>query len=190
MKRQVVAFSLAIGASLGVLHCDAGEPAVPGRDVPVVPPAADSISDAGVAADADAGPTGPTCIEPEAGAPIVDGGDADGGDGGIAPTFTNVWTTILEVKGCTGCHGTGGSGKLSMPDKCSAWTNLREQKAQGAACGSSGLTRVVPGDPNASLLVQKVEGPSCGSKMPIGGSLDATQINLVRAWIAAGANYD
>jgi hypothetical protein len=41
-------------------------------------------------------------------------------------------------------------------------------------------------------LVLKVAGqPPCGNRMPLGGkALSATQIRLIRSWVAAGANDD
>jgi hypothetical protein len=48
---------------------------------------------------------------------------------------------------------------------------------------------VVPGDPDASYLYQKLaeDPPAVGDRMPIGSPLDPTRLALVRAWIAAGA---
>jgi len=53
-----------------------------------------------------------------------------------------------------------------------------------------GLVRVAPGDPDGSFLVIKLEGPPLeyGSRMPmLGDALTPTQIQLVRDWIAQGA---
>lgn len=52
-----------------------------------------------------------------------------------------------------------------------------------------GATRVIPGDPENSYLVRKIEGRNInGVRMPSGGSpLTQQQINTIRAWIAAGA---
>ena len=53
-----------------------------------------------------------------------------------------------------------------------------------------GLLRVNPGNPDASYLVQKIQGNAAvGSRMPANGPpfLSQTQIDLVRGWIAAGA---
>jgi hypothetical protein len=49
--------------------------------------------------------------------------------------------------------------------------------------------RVAPGDPDNSYLVHKIEGSAAvGGRMPLGGpSLDTTEIDLIRQWIAAGA---
>ena len=53
-----------------------------------------------------------------------------------------------------------------------------------------GLLRVNPGNPNASYLVQKIEGTAAvGVRMPANGPpyLPQDRIDLVRRWIAAGA---
>jgi hypothetical protein len=50
--------------------------------------------------------------------------------------------------------------------------------------------RVVPGDPDNSYIIQKLEGTAGieGVRMPAGGPyLTADQISLIRQWIAAGA---
>jgi hypothetical protein len=52
--------------------------------------------------------------------------------------------------------------------------------------------RVVPFDADASYLMEKLssDSPSVGTRMPPMGALPATQIERVRAWIAAGALDD
>jgi hypothetical protein len=55
------------------------------------------------------------------------------------------------------------------------------------------LDRVEPGDPDASYLVHKIEGTfasvgGSGGRMPLGqGALPQADIDVIRAWIAAGA---
>ena len=52
------------------------------------------------------------------------------------------------------------------------------------------LTLVVPGDPDASFLMDKLtsENPAAGNRMPLfGGALSGAEIANVRAWIAEGA---
>jgi hypothetical protein len=51
------------------------------------------------------------------------------------------------------------------------------------------LKRVTAGDPNNSYVIHKLEGTqSVGVRMPQGGPfLSQSDINLVRAWIQAGA---
>jgi len=57
----------------------------------------------------------------------------------------------------------------------------------------AGLMRVLPSQPDSSYLVHKVQGTQAsvggsGGQMPLGGTpLSQSQIDLIRAWIAAGA---
>lgn len=53
----------------------------------------------------------------------------------------------------------------------------------------SARLRVVPGDPGASFLFEKVSSdrPAAGVRMPPNQPLDSDKIELVRAWIAGGA---
>jgi methionine-rich copper-binding protein CopC len=52
-----------------------------------------------------------------------------------------------------------------------------------------GLLRVNPGNPDASYIVQKLQGNNAvGARMPFGGPyLPQDRIDLVRRWISAGA---
>lgn len=54
------------------------------------------------------------------------------------------------------------------------------------------LMRIVPGNPDSSYLVLKLEGEAglvggVGTRMPLGGFLSRAQIDTVRAWVAGGA---
>jgi polyvinyl alcohol dehydrogenase (cytochrome) len=128
--------------------------------------------------------------------PVTDAGAGDGGGGtgdggsGLAPTFTNVYTQVLLPAGCAGpfCHG-GEAGNFRITTQAETYANLVGVQASGASCGTSGLARVVAGNPDASLLLNKVSSltPACGASMPPGQQLPQAQIDLIRAWIAAGA---
>lgn len=78
---------------------------------------------------------------------------------------------------CTSCHGNSGN------------VNLSSYSALMNSVGSNyGNTVVVPGDADASGLVDKIEpNPAHGTRMPIGGTLSSTQIQTIRAWINEGA---
>lgn len=139
------------------------------------------------------------------------GSGATSGSGGLAapsggPTFTRVWTEILMLKGCSGqyCHGSG-MGGLAMKNKREAYDSLVNKPAAGPACAATGGMRVKPMDPDASLLLQKMNHPmpSCGDVMPIGAKLAPNcvsqmpqvctteqELGLVRDWILAGAKDD
>jgi hypothetical protein len=53
-----------------------------------------------------------------------------------------------------------------------------------------GKTLVVAGHPEMSLLFLKLSpNPPCGSRMPLGGTaFTDAQLEMIRSWIAAGAN--
>ena len=66
-----------------------------------------------------------------------------------------------------------------------------EQLINLASRGKPSAVRVVPGDPDASYLVQKLEGAAgiAGRRMPFSGApfLTDGQILILRRWIAIGA---
>jgi hypothetical protein len=126
----------------------------------------------------------------------------------LNPTFTNVYASIIGVR-CIGCHRPGGSGVtvglLDMSTPAAAYTNLVGVAGQGIGAGTSGvtcasvmpaLTRVIPSDSAGSLLFNKTHSKlvgtlaACGSPMPLPGGaapLTAAEVNLIAAWIDAGA---
>jgi hypothetical protein len=57
-----------------------------------------------------------------------------------------------------------------------------------------GAVRVIPGDPDNSYLIQKLEGSPgiVGERMPRTGGpyLTPGQISIIRRWIELGANND
>ena len=125
-------------------------------------------------------------------------------------SFTNVYDAAIGPS-CTNafCHYPGiglRQGSLDMSSKVIAYWNVVDQPCQGFACASLG-TRVVPGVPEASILFLKVSQtqPPCGVQMPAsveaikmpGGSptfsgtpLTSDQQDLIKSWIADGAQDD
>lgn len=92
----------------------------------------------------------------------------------------------LFASRCAGgpCHsGTGGGAGLDLVSPGLAERLVGEPSSQ-QACGDQIL--VVAGDPDASLLVDKLEpSPSCGSRMPRNQTpLTEEEITCVRDWIA------
>ena len=91
------------------------------------------------------------------------------------------------------CHGAAESGGLTLATG-SAYANLVGVPATNPAAHAAGLLRVVPGDPGASFLLDKLTGMLSadeGDPMPrVGGPLPAARIELIRRWIAAGAPAD
>jgi len=90
---------------------------------------------------------------------------------------------------CAGCHQPDGFASQSGID-----VDLRtEAPFEGLfadAMSAAGRKLIVPGDPDASFLFEKVSqtDPSAGERMPLfGAPLSDEQIELLRDWIAAGA---
>jgi outer membrane protein assembly factor BamB len=111
-------------------------------------------------------------------------------------TWSAIWQEVIVNNGCNGgstCHASVSGGNLVMQTKAASYTALVNAAAGGntgtPACAATGGTRVVPGDPDNSLLVNKIEQatPKCGAHMPPGGMLKPEQLKQVRDWVAAGA---
>lgn len=100
------------------------------------------------------------------------------------PSFSaDIWE-LLQRNSCSssGCHGTG-QGGLTMSSAAGAFGNL-----VNVASPTTGEIRVIPGNANDSYLVKKLEGrQSTGDRMPVGGTLDATDLANVKNWINQGA---
>lgn len=99
-------------------------------------------------------------------------------------TLSTVQTEIFTAQ-CLGCHG-GFNPRAGLSlQEGQSFSNLVNVQSSETT-----LTRVVPGDPDASYLVHKLEGRAgiVGSRMPIGGPiLSDTLMAIVRAWIQSGA---
>lgn len=126
------------------------------------------------------------------------GRDDDGGQwptATYAPTFSAIFHETFERQLCTSvfCHGAGGL-TLDFSTQRAAYDSLVNQSPTGEMCAGRGLTLVVPGDPDASLLVSKVQDdvPACGVRMPKypGLVLSAEEIAQIRSWIERGARDD
>jgi hypothetical protein len=73
-----------------------------------------------------------------------------------------------------------------MDTAASAHTNLVNVASTTTSC--AGSTYVVPMDPDNSLLVQVLGTGSCVARMPLVGTpLTSSEIDVVRTWIANGA---
>jgi len=102
------------------------------------------------------------------------------------PNYSTDVRAVWSSGGCTGCHGTQGSLNLGAADS----SNLVNVPAAGS-CNPT--LRVLPGDPDNSALILKMEGTACGSgnRMPQGNPsyFDNNRglVIRVRSWILAGA---
>lgn len=109
----------------------------------------------------------------------------EGGAGGpLEPTFASIQANVFTPV-CTGCHAGAAAPVGLRLDAGSSYDLL-----VGVGSGEVGsLQRVNPGNPDASYLIQKLEGSAAvGVRMPYGGPyLDDATIAVIRQWIAAGA---
>jgi hypothetical protein len=93
---------------------------------------------------------------------------------------------------CTDHHaGANPSGGLDLSSASAAFHNLTSGSSTETGCNEQ---YVVSGDPNSSLLYQKVVGgaslqSACGAQMPAGGAapLGATDVMTIQSWIQGGA---
>ncbi|MBN1205728.1 MAG: cadherin-like domain-containing protein [Myxococcaceae bacterium] len=102
------------------------------------------------------------------------------------PLYSDVQSVWNTVPSCTACHGTNGGLSLAAG---SSHGNLVDVTAQSGACNT--LKRVTPGDPDNSVLIRKLEGTTCGSRMPVGDPTYFSQhpglLVRIRSWILGGA---
>ncbi len=124
------------------------------------------------------------------------GGFASGGaSSGGAPQVDFAAVQAIFDDRCVTCHDASKQGLPSYP-----MLPLTDGAAHDALVGvpadeTCGGTRVVPGDPDASYLVQKLtqETPCNGARMPrpfeVGNAppLTSDQLATIRAWIQSGA---
>jgi hypothetical protein len=103
---------------------------------------------------------------------------------GYSPTYTNIFQQSLRGT-CGGpgvsCHGIDGAH--------AGLVFASEQESYDLLLGNTGTRpRVIPGDPDASLLVQRLECSSPLRRMPLNSDpLPATVRCAIVKWIAAGA---
>src|SRR5579862_3177647 len=101
----------------------------------------------------------------------------------VAPgkvVFSRDILPILSEK-CFKCHG---------PDSTDRKANLRLDNAEGAFANRNGEFAVVPGKPDSSLVIHKINDPDDPMPPPSSGkSLSQAEKDLIRRWIAEGAIY-
>lgn len=115
------------------------------------------------------------------GRPLSEGG---GGNGTLTASFASIQANVFTPR-CTGCHAGASAPQGLRLDAASSYALL----VGVASAEVPSLQRIAAGDPDASYLVQKLEGRAAvGVRMPYGGPyLDDASIAVIRAWVAAGA---
>jgi hypothetical protein len=117
----------------------------------------------------------------------------------VRATFGYVFSNVLQPQGnnqCVNCHDPGNNlnfGSTRQNAYLSLLVSDSPPTGRAAACNASRFL-VVPGNPNTSILVDKIEAardmraPVCGaSPMPLTGSLMDLEILAIRSWILDGA---
>ena len=133
-------------------------------------------------------------------AAVLTGCGDDGGDGGAGmnggaclpaleldctprypPTFDNIYGRLIgDTCAVSTCHGPGGNaGNLTFGDADAVYaTLLNERRAERL---------VVPGDPECSLLMKRLESADINFVMPPRSQLTPNERCAIRQWIAQGA---
>lgn len=97
-------------------------------------------------------------------------------DAGVQP----IWTAQ-----CVSCHGASNpDGQLTLVTGSSRAALVNQPMVKSCSDG----TRVVPGDPSSSGLMDRLTGNSCGTRMPEGNpALSAGELVRIQSWILRGA---
>jgi hypothetical protein len=125
--------------------------------------------------------------------------DIAGPSPNLEPTFSSIQREIFETTdtsgraACIQCHTNAGgrtpSGGMNLSHDV-AYATLVGVGSRG----KTGVVRVIPGDPDHSYIIQKLEGAPgiVGERMPRTGGpyLTEGQIAIIKRWIETGANND
>ena len=112
----------------------------------------------------------------------------------LKPTFSSIQQNIFQAAdrsgraACTQCHTPGGIRTASILFLTP--TLAYAQLVNARAAGKRGAIRVIPGDPENSYLIHKLEGRPgiAGARMPdIVPYLTDGQIQVIKRWIELGA---
>jgi hypothetical protein len=109
----------------------------------------------------------------------------------LQPTFSSIRSEILQAGGqtaCVNCHTPTGPVLARILDLSG---DAHAALVNASSRQSAGARLVIPGDPDNSYLVHKLEGRSgiVGLRMPMSGPpfLTDGQILVIRRWIENGA---
>jgi hypothetical protein len=113
----------------------------------------------------------------------------------LQPTFSSIQQDIFSAPdssgraACTSCHNAQNARFAANLNLAGA--DAYAQLVNARSTGKSGAVRVLPGDPDGSYLIQKIEGAPgiVGERMPrtSGPFLTPGQILIIRTWIRQGA---
>ena len=117
------------------------------------------------------------------------GDDNDNGNGTGGSGFAAAVQPILTANcALSGCHAGASPAQGMNLSLGQAFANI-----VNVPSNESGLLRVKPSEPDSSYLVHKIQGTQStvggsGGRMPLGrAALSQAQIDIIRQWIADGA---
>jgi len=115
------------------------------------------------------------------------GGGEEAPPPALQPTLASIQANVFTPS-CAkvGCHTSAGAIQGLRLDAGFSWMNL----VNVASTLDMSLTRVIPGNADGSLLIQKLENTqSVGMQMPADGPpfLQQVTIQVIRQWIDQGA---
>jgi hypothetical protein len=107
-----------------------------------------------------------------------------GASGPLQPNFDSIQANVFEPL-CVHCHSGANAPAGLRLDAANSYALL----VGTASIEQPNLSRVAPGDPNNSYIIQKLEGTAAiGERMPAGlPAVPQADINVIRQWIADGA---
>ena len=115
---------------------------------------------------------------------------------GLAPTFSSIQQNIFTASdsagrgACTSCHTSAG-GRVPPAGMDLGSPSAHAQLVNVASNAKPGAIRVIPGDPENSYFIHKLEGRSgmVGLRMPRNGPpfLTDGQVLVIKRWIELGA---
>ncbi len=105
--------------------------------------------------------------------------------GAVSPSFSRQIQAILDAN-CVACHQAGAAQQGLVLESGAAYANVGKRSAEAS------MNLIEPGSPDSSYLFHKVNGTHLeangqGARMPLGGALEAADIEAIRLWILGGA---
>jgi hypothetical protein len=109
---------------------------------------------------------------------------SEGGGGPLTATFQSIQDNVFTPI-CSVCHAGGAAPQGLRLDAANSYAMIVDIPSVEVPS----LLRISPGNPDASYLVQKIEGHAAvGAQMPFGGPpLPAATIATIRQWVSDGA---
>jgi mono/diheme cytochrome c family protein len=104
------------------------------------------------------------------------------------PSLSRQVQPIFDAN-CVACHQSGAAQQGLVLESGAAFKNVGKRSSEAP------MNLIAAGKPDASYLFQKVNGTHLkvegqGARMPLGGVLQAADIETIRLWIQGGAKND